>query len=117
MRERLPPVLQQRDYALMWSTLLVTALGTQMIAVAVGWQVYGLHRSAFDLGLIGLAEFVPLPLLALPAGHLADRFSRRLVVAGSLVVQGAAPALLIVVPVAGVDSLWPSLPPAFPPRA
>jgi len=113
MRQRLPPVLQQRDYALMWSTLLVTALGTQMIAVAVGWQVYGLHRSAFDLGLIGLAEFVPLPLLALPAGHLADRFSRRLVVAGSLVVEGAVPALLIVVTVAGVNSLWPYLALAF----
>src|SRR5438105_8421720 len=109
MRHRLPPVLQQRDYALMWSTLLVTALGTQMTAVAVGWQVYGLHRSAFDLGLIGLAEFIPLPLLALPAGHLADRLPRRLVVAGSLVVEGAVPALLLVVTLSGVHALWPYL--------
>ncbi len=44
-----------------------------MVEVAVGWQVYAIHRSAFDLGLIGLAEFVPLLVLALPAGHLADR--------------------------------------------
>jgi MFS family permease len=109
MRRRLPPVLQQRDYALLWSTLLVTALGTQMTAVAVGWQVYGIHRSAFDLGLIGLAEFVPLPLLALPAGHLADRFPRRLVVAASLVVEGAVPALLLVVTISGVHELWPYL--------
>jgi MFS family permease len=109
MRERLPPVLQHRDYALLWSTMLVTFLGTQMIAVAVGWQVYGIHRSAFDLGLIGLAEFVPLPLLALPAGHLADRFSRRRVVGASLVVEGAVPALLLVVTVKGVRELWPYL--------
>lgn len=113
MRHRLPPVLQQRDYALLWSTLLVTALGTQMTAVAVGWQVYGLHRDAFDLGLIGLAEFVPLPLLALPAGQLADRFPRRLVVAGSLVVETAVPALLLVVTVSGVHALWPYLALAF----
>jgi MFS family permease len=113
MRRRLPPVLQQRDYALLWSTMLVTALATQMIAVAVGWQVYGIHRSAFDLGLIGLAEFVPLPLLALPAGHLADRFSRRLVMAGSLVVEGAVPALLLLVTLSGVHRLWPYLALAF----
>jgi MFS family permease len=84
-----------------------------MIAVAVGWQVYGIHRSAFDLGLIGLAEFVPLPLLALPAGHLADRFSRRLVMAGSLVVEGAVPALLLLVTLSGVHRLWPYLALAF----
>jgi len=109
MRRRLPPVLQQRDYALLWSTLLVTALSAQMTAVAVGWQVYGLHRSAFDLGLIGLAEFVPLPLLALPAGHLADRFPRRLVFAGSLLVETAVPALLLVVTISHVHALWPYL--------
>ena len=74
MRKRLPPVLQQRDYALLWVALLVMAFATQMTAVAVGWQVYAIHRNPFDLGLIGLAEFLPLPLLALPAGHIADRF-------------------------------------------
>ena len=49
-----------------------------MIAVAVGWQVYAIHKNPLDLGLVGLCEFVPLPLLALPAGHLADRLPRRL---------------------------------------
>ena len=105
--------MQQRDYALLWSTQLVTALGTQMTAVAVGWQVYGIHRSAFDLGLIGLAEFVPLPLLALPAGQLADRMPRRLVMAGALVVETAVPALLLVVTLHGARSLWPYLALAF----
>jgi len=77
LASRLPPVLRRRDYARLWVALLAMGLGSQMIAVAVGWQVYAIHRSALDLGLIGLAEFVPLPLLALPAGQLADRFSRR----------------------------------------
>ena len=52
-----------------------------MLVVAIGWQVYAIHRNPLDLGLVGLAEFVPLPVLALPAGQLADRVSRRLVVA------------------------------------
>ena len=63
--------------------MLVEGLGAQMAAVAVGWQVFEIHHSPLDLGLIGLAEFAPLPLLALPAGHLADRFPRRLLFAGA----------------------------------
>ena len=109
MRNRLPPVLQQRDYALLWVALLVMAFATQMTAVAVGWQVYAIHENPFDLGLIGLAEFLPLPLLALPAGQIADRFSRRRVFAVSLVVEIAVACLLLVVTVAGASQLWPFL--------
>jgi len=109
LRSRLPPVMQQRDYALLWVALLVMAFATQMTAVAVGWQVYSIHRSAFDLGLIGLAEFVPLPLLALPAGHVADRFSRRRVFAVSLVVEVVVACLLLVVTLSGAHKLWPFL--------
>src|SRR5712692_8447650 len=105
MRRRLPLVLQQRDYALLWVSLLVAAVATQMTAVAVGWQVYAIHRNPFDLGLIGLAEFLPLPLLALPAGQIADRFPRRIVFAVS--------ALLLVVSLAGARQLWPFLALAF----
>src|SRR5215470_11300981 len=52
-------------------------ISLQMIEVAIGWEVYALHRSALDLGWIGLAEFIPMFVLALPAGHLADRLARR----------------------------------------
>ena len=64
----MPPALLQRDFALVWAASLAMALASQMAAVIIGWQVYGIRQSAFDLGLIGLAGFVPLPLLALPAG-------------------------------------------------
>ena len=47
-----------------------------MATVAIGWQVYEVRENPLDLGLVGLAEFLPLPLLALPAGHLADRVPR-----------------------------------------
>ena len=85
VRKRLPPPFHHRSYALYWAAIVTTALGGNMVVVAVGWQVYAIHRSAFDLGLIGLAEFAPLILLALPAGHISDRFPRRIVLAVSLV--------------------------------
>jgi MFS family permease len=78
-----------------------------MLAVAVGWQVYAIHRSALDLGLIGLAAFVPLPLLALPAGQLADRLPRTAVFAASIAVEGVVAALLLTVTLTGAHRLWP----------
>ena len=95
MRHRLPPVLRRRDFALYWVATLARTLPTQMVAVAVGWQVYSIHHDPFDLGLVGLAEFLPLPLLALPAGQLSDRTSRRLALAvstGASIVVTAGPA-------------------------
>src|SRR5919206_321757 len=86
---RLPPALRLRDFRLLIAAMLGMGLAGQMVDVAIGWQVYAIHRSALDLGLIGLAEFVPLPLLALPAGQLADRFSRRSVFAASLALNVA----------------------------
>ena len=86
---RHPPLLRERDFALYWVANLTRVLPMQMIAVAVGWQVYAVRHHPFDIGLVGLAEFVPLPLLALPTGQLADRISRRFVVALSLVVRSS----------------------------
>ena len=48
-----------------------------MFSVAVSWQIYALTNSAMALGMIGLMQFLPSVLLALPAGHLADQFDRR----------------------------------------
>src|SRR5579872_6576169 len=84
-------------------------ISQQMLEVAIGWEVYALHRSALDLGWIGLAEFVPLPLLALPAGQLADRAPRRLVVAVGLVLQVGISAGLVVITLNGARELWPFL--------
>jgi MFS family permease len=53
----------------------------QMLAVAVGWQLYALTGRALDLGLVGLVQFIPVLVLTLPAGWLADRGDRRLIVA------------------------------------
>ena len=89
--------------------MLTNGLASQMLAVAIGWQVYAIHRNPLDLGLVGLMEFLPLPLLALPAGQLADRVSRRLVASAALVLNVLIAVLLLVVTLAGARTLWPFL--------
>jgi MFS family permease len=67
-----------------------------MFAVAVGWQLYSLTGSALDLGLIGLAQFLPMVLLTLAIGHVADRYDRRVVIAICQAVEAAALAALAI---------------------
>ncbi len=62
----------------------------QMLAVGVGWQIYALTGSALDLGLVGLAQFVPAFALVLAAGHAADRFDRRRVLQACMIVEACA---------------------------
>src|SRR5579863_2323371 len=56
---------------------VLIATATEMQALAVGWQVYGLTHRPLDLGLVGLAQFLPGILLFLVAGHTADRYPRQ----------------------------------------
>ena len=75
-----------------------------MLGVAVGWQLYDLTRSALDLGLVGLAQFLPMILLTLVVGQVADRCDRRLIVVVCEVVKAAAAAALAL----GVLGGWQS---------
>jgi MFS family permease len=68
--------------------------GRQIIAVAIGWQVYEMTQSALALGLVGLVQFLPTALLTFHAGHAADRFERRRLVQVSQIVQAAGAAWL-----------------------
>jgi MFS family permease len=102
-------VLRERDYTRLLGSSIAYGFGREMVFVAVGWQVYAIDRNPFHLGLIGLAEFLPLLLLVLPAGALADRVSRKLVYLGSLLVDAVITSLLLLVSVSGADSLWPFL--------
>ena len=105
----LPPALRHRDFRRLWGGLLASGFATQMVAVAVGWQVYAIHQSAFDLGLIGLAEFIPLPLLALPAGQMADRMPRVRLFAVSILAEAVIAGMLLLVTIEGARELWPFL--------
>ncbi|HET6867055.1 MAG TPA: MFS transporter [Solirubrobacteraceae bacterium] len=106
---RLGPALEERDFRLWWLAMLGMGIGLQMLEVAIGWEVYGLHRSALDLGWIGLAEFVPLFVLALPAGQLSDRAPRRLVFAGAVFLSAAVGVGLALVSATGTTEVWPYL--------
>ena len=99
--------LRHRDFALYVVATVATAFAIEMSFVAIGWQVYAVHRDPLDLGLVGLAMFVPLPLLALPAGHLADRYPRRTVLALSIGLDAAVAIGLLAVTRAGADDTWP----------
>jgi MFS family permease len=107
MRRRLPPALQQRDYRFLWSAILSTRFAENMVAVAVGWQVYAIRKEPLDLGLIGLCEFLPLPILALPAGNLADRVPRRLLAATAMAIMVGVAGALLAVTVADTGHVWP----------
>ena len=77
-----------------WVARLASGFGFQMLSVAVGWQIYALTGRALDLGLVGLVQFVPSLLLALPAGHIADQFNRRRIVVLCQALEWIAVVLL-----------------------
>jgi len=79
----------------LWTRLLGTT-ANQILMVALAWQIYDISGSAWDLGLVGLAQFVPALLLTLPAGQLVDRVDRRGVLATSLVLQAIAAVVLTI---------------------
>ncbi len=87
-------VLRHRSFAFFWLSRVAGSLAMQMQTVAVSWQIYELTNSPFDLGLVGLAQFLPLVSLMLVAGHVADRYDRKTIVRISQVVDGAAMAIL-----------------------
>jgi len=73
-------VLTETGFWRFWSARVLSNASFQIAGVVIGWQIYALTNSAFALGLVGLSQFLPMLLLTLPAGHIADRYDRRLVV-------------------------------------
>jgi MFS family permease len=88
------PLLHFRAYMAFWYARVAGTMANQMMMVAVGWQMYELTGSAWDLGLVGLFQFTPSLVLALAAGHFIDRHHRGRILAACLAVQaGVALAL------------------------
>jgi len=81
-------LLHNRSVALFWFARVSSTIAYQMLAVAVGWQIYALTRSPFYLGLVGLAQFLPMFLLTLLVGHVADRYDRRLILRICQLIEG-----------------------------
>lgn len=75
-----------------------SSLSFQIVSLAVSWQIYAITHSAFMLGMIGLMQFLPSVLLALPAGHLADQYNRKTLIVTGQVVECIAVVGLIALP-------------------
>jgi len=77
-----------------WFARVIGTLANQMLMVALAWQMYDLTNSAWDLGLVGLLQFIPALLLTLPAGHFADRYHRGHIISICILSQAAVAAVL-----------------------
>ena len=97
-----------RRYAL---ARFCATIAWQMLGVAVGWQVYAITGDPLDLGLIGLAQFLPFLMLVMPGGHVADRADRRLVMVGAYAVEACCVLVLLAFTLsgarAGAQVIWP----------
>jgi MFS family permease len=88
---------RHRDFRFVFANRILSAMATAMIQVAIGWEIYVITSDPFILGLVGLCLFLPNLIFFLPAGIVADRFPRRLVIISSYSVQVLAAALLFLV--------------------
>ncbi|MGE3910251.1 MAG: MFS transporter [Chloroflexota bacterium] len=102
MQELALAVGRYPSFALLWAGRVLSVVAFNILAVAVGWEIYSLTGDPLDLGLVGLAQFVPILLLTLMVGQVADRYDRRLVVTICRTVQGVAGVALALGSVAGV---------------
>lgn len=78
-----------------WSARILSSTSFQMLSVAIGWQMYALTHNAFSLGFVGLAQFLPMVLLTLVVGDVADRFSRKIIVGICEIIQAGMAAFLL----------------------
>jgi MFS family permease len=100
-------VLRNRNLSFYLSARFLGTLAVQMQSVAVGWQVYQITHSLFDLGLIGLAQFAPFLVLILWAGHVADTHNRRTIVLLCMATQLLCSLLLVAFTLSGSTVVWP----------
>ena len=100
------PIYRGRDLPLYLFARALSNVASLVQSVAVGWQVYDLTRTPLALGMVGLAEFLPMFLLTLPAGELADRFDTRRILALTLTIEAASSAMLLGLAVGPAHQIW-----------
>jgi len=90
-----------------WLARFATTFATNVVSVAVGWQVYDLTRDPFDLGLVGLVQFFPALALVLVTGAVADRYGRRTIMGVTSIVEAGCAAALLYLSWRGLTSPLP----------
>jgi len=99
-------IFQNAAFTRFWLSRSASGFAYHMSAVAIGWQVYELTGSVFNLGLVGLVEFLPQFLLTLVAGHVADRVDRKTIASVCQLLQGLMALVLTVGSVTGALGLY-----------
>jgi MFS family permease len=98
---------RHRSFALYFLSRFFETFATEVVSVSVGWQVYDITRDPFDLGLIGLTQFLPALVLILLTGSVADRFGRRTIMTLCEIVSVFCAAALMVLTATGLSSVGP----------
>ncbi len=99
--------LRYADFTRFLLARFLATLAVQMQSVAIGWQVYALTHDPLDLGLIGLAQFLPFLAVVLPAGEIADRYDRRLIITACYATELICALLLLAFTLSGLAVVWP----------
>src|SRR6266478_10114189 len=99
-------VLRNRDFRLFLISRFVASFGQQMLTVAVGWELYERTDSALALGLVGLAQMVPMILFTLPAGHLADNLNRKQIIMAMTLLVAISSLGLTLVSALNAPTVW-----------
>ena len=102
-------VLRNRDFFFLEANAFFSILAAEILTVALGWRIYEMSNDAFALGLVGLAQFVPTPLLVMLTGTFADRYSRRRIITICMAVEFAAMAGIAWVTQLPGAEIWPIL--------
>ncbi|MGB0059138.1 MFS transporter [Candidatus Binatus sp.] len=102
-----PGVLSHRDFRRFLSAGFLAILAIQIQSVAVSWQVYGIARTPLALGYVGLFQFIPMMACTIPAGHLADRVDRRLILVGSYLLSAIAAGGFLMLALTRTAVIWP----------
>jgi MFS family permease len=97
---------QPRDFRYFLTTRFLGTVAIQIQVVGVGWQIYGITNDPVSLGIVALIEFLPMLILALPAGDMADRVDRRLVIIITRLVESCGSIALLALTLMGSQEVW-----------
>jgi MFS family permease len=105
-KNRAYAILRNRDLRLYLSGRLIAIIGQQMLATAIGWELFHRTHSVMNLGLVGLTQVAPMILLTLPAGHVADNYNRKTIITLMTLMVAAASLGLALISWFQADVLW-----------
>jgi MFS family permease len=96
-----------RGFRFFWIARFLATFATQIVSVAIAWQIYALTGNPLDLGLVGLVQFAPALLLVLVTGHASDRYNRRVIMGLAQFAEALVAAAVLVLTATGlISAAW-----------